>query len=172
MVSENWTGCYAIPDLKDGRDEEDEKPVKRGLQGQGCAGGGSRGPDAGGGGQQARHPSHDDCGVEAAGDRRDGVDVCGLLGRGAGERRGGDRHASFQDRTVGRGTGFFSQSVSSTSVDRRRGIIEAVHADLSISAQCRLLSISRSSFYYAPQPESDETPGHCRTNAADAARRL
>ena len=36
-------------------------------------------------------------------------------------------------------------------------MIEAVHADLSITAQCRLLSISRSSFYYAPQPESDET---------------
>jgi len=36
-------------------------------------------------------------------------------------------------------------------------MIEAVHADLSISAQCRLLSISRSSFYYTPQPESDET---------------
>ena len=43
------------------------------------------------------------------------------------------------------------------SVDRRRGMIEAVHVNLSISAQCRLLSISRSSFYYAPQPESDET---------------
>ena len=36
-------------------------------------------------------------------------------------------------------------------------MIEVVHADLSISARCRLLSISRSSFYYAPQPESDET---------------
>ena len=43
------------------------------------------------------------------------------------------------------------------SVDRKRGMIEAVNADLSISAQCRLLSISRSSFYYTPQPESDET---------------
>ena len=43
------------------------------------------------------------------------------------------------------------------SVDRRRGMIEAVHADPSISAQCRLLSISRSSFYYPPQPESEET---------------
>ena len=43
------------------------------------------------------------------------------------------------------------------SVDRRRRMIEAVHADLSISAQCRLLSISRSSFYYAPQSEPDET---------------
>ena len=43
------------------------------------------------------------------------------------------------------------------SVDRRRGMIEAVNADLSIARQCRLLSISRSSFYYTPQPESDET---------------
>ena len=36
-------------------------------------------------------------------------------------------------------------------------MVEAGHPDLSISAQCRLLSISRSSSYYAPQPESDET---------------
>jgi putative transposase len=43
------------------------------------------------------------------------------------------------------------------SVDRRREMVEAAHADLSVTAQCRLLSISRSSFYYAPQPESDET---------------
>ena len=53
------------------------------------------------------------------------------------------------------------------SVGRRRGMIEAVHADLPISAQCRLLSISRSSFYYAPQPESDETLSLMR--AIDAA---
>ena len=32
----------------------------------------------------------------------------------------------------------------------------AVHAGLSISMQNRLLSINRSSFYYAPQPEYDE----------------
>ena len=43
------------------------------------------------------------------------------------------------------------------SVDRRRGMVEVVHPDLSVTAQCRLLSISRSSFYYTPQPESDET---------------
>ena len=36
-------------------------------------------------------------------------------------------------------------------------MVDAVHADLSISAQCRLLLISRSSFYYTPQPESHET---------------
>ena len=36
-------------------------------------------------------------------------------------------------------------------------MVEAVHPNLSVTAQCRLLSISRSSFYYTPQPESDET---------------
>jgi putative transposase len=46
-------------------------------------------------------------------------------------------------------------------------MIEAVHADLLISAQCRLLSISRSSFYYAPQQEPDETLALMR--AIDAA---
>ncbi|QSR20509.1 hypothetical protein CA833_25650 (plasmid) [Novosphingobium sp. KA1] len=43
------------------------------------------------------------------------------------------------------------------SVDRRRAMVEAAHHRLSISAQCRLLRISRSSYYYAPVPETDET---------------
>ena len=38
-------------------------------------------------------------------DRRDGFDLCRRLGGGAGERRGGDRQAAFQDRAVGRGAG-------------------------------------------------------------------
>ena len=36
-------------------------------------------------------------------------------------------------------------------------MVETAHSDLSVTVQCRLLSISRSSFYYAPQPESHET---------------
>jgi putative transposase len=36
-------------------------------------------------------------------------------------------------------------------------MVEAVHADLSVSAQCRLLSISRSAYYYAPVPKTEET---------------
>jgi putative transposase len=36
-------------------------------------------------------------------------------------------------------------------------MIEREHAHLSIAAQCRLVSISRSSFYYAPVPETAET---------------
>ena len=43
------------------------------------------------------------------------------------------------------------------SVARRRQMIEREHASLSIAAQCRLVSISRSSFYYAPMPETAET---------------
>jgi putative transposase len=43
------------------------------------------------------------------------------------------------------------------SVARRRSKIDPAHQRLSISAQCRLLSISRSAYYYAPVPETDET---------------
>ena len=43
------------------------------------------------------------------------------------------------------------------SVTWRRSKIEPAHQHLSIAMQCRLLSISRSSYYYAPVPETDET---------------
>jgi putative transposase len=36
-------------------------------------------------------------------------------------------------------------------------MVEPAHRRLSISAQCRLLRIGRSSYYYAPVPEADET---------------
>ena len=39
----------------------------------------------------------------------------------------------------------------------RKTMIAPDHPDLSLSRQCRLLSISRSSFYYAPRGESPET---------------
>ena len=38
----------------------------------------------------------------------------------------------------------------------RKVLIVRHHPDLSLSRQCRLLSISRSSFYYAPKSESPE----------------
>ncbi len=37
----------------------------------------------------------------------------------------------------------------------RRGMIERNHPVLSVGAQCRLLSISRSSVYYEPQGETE-----------------
>ncbi len=36
-------------------------------------------------------------------------------------------------------------------------MVEPFHHRLSITAQCHLLRISRSSYYYAPVPETDET---------------
>ena len=36
-------------------------------------------------------------------------------------------------------------------------MVEPAHQRLSISTQCRLLSISRSSYYYAPVPETEDT---------------
>jgi transposase-like protein len=65
--------------------------------------------------------------------------------------------AALQDRATGSGAGFFSERLRSMSVDRRRGMVEPAHHRLSISAQCRLLRISRSSYYYASVPETDET---------------
>lgn len=42
-------------------------------------------------------------------------------------------------------------------MDRRRAMVEPAHHRLPISALCHLLRISRSSYYYAPAPETDET---------------
>ena len=39
------------------------------------------------------------------------------------------------------------------SLDRRRLMIDPAHAHLSIVRQCRLVSISRSAFYYTPTGE-------------------
>ena len=43
------------------------------------------------------------------------------------------------------------------SVERRQELVEPSHAKLSIVRQCRLLSISRSTWYYEPVPESEAT---------------
>jgi putative transposase len=42
------------------------------------------------------------------------------------------------------------------SVERRRGLIEPEHGQISILRQCELLDFSRSSYYYEPCPESAE----------------
>ncbi|MFC0813534.1 IS3 family transposase [Paracoccus panacisoli] len=49
---------------------------------------------------------------------------------------------------------FLSRKAQALDRQVRRGVIERTHPKLSVGAQCRLLSISRSSFYYAPQGET------------------
>ena len=83
----------------------------------------------------------------------------GIFRQGRSERghpgRGG-REAARQDRAVGGGAGFFSESVRSMRVERRRALIEPGHGRLSIVRQCELVSISRSSFYHRPVGETAE----------------
>jgi hypothetical protein len=43
------------------------------------------------------------------------------------------------------------------SRDVRKAMIEPDHPELSLSRQCRLVAISRSSLYYKPRPVSEET---------------
>ena len=58
---------------------------------------------------------------------------------------------------IDRGAGFFVARVRSMSRPERRAIVERDHPALSLSRQCRLLSIGRSSLYYEPTGESAET---------------
>ena len=48
-------------------------------------------------------------------------------------------------------------------------MIERTHPKLSVGAQCRLLSISRSSFYYAPQGETAMNLDRLKSEASFAA---
>jgi hypothetical protein len=50
---------------------------------------------------------------------------------------------------------FFVTKAEALDREVMRGMIERAHPKLSVGAQCRLLSISRSSFYYTPQGETE-----------------
>ncbi len=65
-----------------------------------------------------------------------------------------DLHAKIGELTVA--TIFWKKSYAGAG--RRRGMIEPDHPSLSIGQTVRLLSISRSCFYYAPKGETEE-PG-------------
>ena len=56
-----------------------------------------------------------------------------------------------------RGAGFFVARVRSMSRAERRAMVVRDHPALSLSRQCRLLSLGRSSLYYEPKGESAET---------------
>lgn len=62
-----------------------------------------------------------------------------------------DQGPARQDRRVDGGTGFFSRQAGSASRQERKAMIQPDHPKLSIMRQCRLASISRSTFYHAPK---------------------
>ena len=98
----------------------------------------------------ARGPSEPGEHLEAAGHRRTGRDLrrrqsvspIGARGDGPGPAR--------EDRRADGGTGFFSARVPTLSRAERLEMVDRDDA-LSISRQCALLGISRSSVYYTPR---------------------
>ncbi|MEM6942267.1 MAG: hypothetical protein AAF565_00765, partial [Pseudomonadota bacterium] len=54
------------------------------------------------------------------------------------------------------GERFFVAKAQALGRDVRRGMVEKGHSRLSVAAQCRLLSIPRSSFYHRPAGETVE----------------
>ena len=65
----------------------------------------------------------------------------------AAARDGRAGEAARQDRAAGGGTRFFSESLRTMSVARRREMIEPQHPSLPVSRQCALVGISRSAWY-------------------------
>ena len=83
---------------------------------------------------------------------------CFRTGRTASGRIARPRFAiSRQDRPVDGGTGFFGRRAQAMSREERKAMIAPDHPALSVSHQCKLLSISRSSFYYAPMGDARRT---------------
>ena len=67
-----------------------------------------------------------------------------------------DQGVARQDRGADRGQRFFGQRAQAMSRGDRKAMMRRDHPALSLSRQCKVLSISRSSFYYAPKGESPE----------------
>src|SRR5258706_1547701 len=138
------------------RGERKEKAAQRSVQGASGDGGAFRGEDPGGAGGGIWGSSDDDQQLEAGAGEACGRAVCarqqGAGGRGCAE---GDRRSAPEDRTAAGRVRFSFRAARHLPIAERRAMI-APEAGLSVSRQCTLLGIARSSFYYRPQPESAE----------------
>src|ERR1700674_3818072 len=100
--------------------------------------------------------SDDDQQLEAGAGEACGRAVCawqqGTCGRGCAE---GDRRSASEDRPATGRARFSCRAARHLPSAERRAMI-APEAGLSVSRQCTLLGIARSSFYYRPRPECAE----------------
>src|SRR6185295_3157918 len=64
----------------------------------------------------------------------------------------GDRRSAPQDRAAAGRVRFSCRAARHLPIAERRAMI-APEAGLSVSRQCALLAVARSSFYYRPRPE-------------------
>src|ERR1700730_2990603 len=139
--------------MRRGRKGEAAQRRVRGASGDGSAFGGE---DPGGAVGGVWGSSDDDQQLEAGAGETSDRAVCarqqGAGGRGCEE---GDRRSASEDRPVTGRVRFSSRAARHLPIAARRAMI-APEAGLSVSRQCTLLGIARSSFYYRPRPESAE----------------
>src|ERR1700738_937479 len=127
-----------------------------GIQGASGDGGAFGGEDPGGAVGGVWGSSDDDQQLEAGAGEACGGAVRARQqsagGRGCAE---GDRRSAPQDRAAAGRVRFSCRAARHLPSAARRAMI-APEAGLSVSRQCALLGIARSSFYYRPRPESAE----------------
>src|SRR5438132_6003688 len=133
-----------------------EEAAQRRFQGACGDGGAFWGEDPGGAVGGIWGSSDDDQQLEAGAGEACGRAVCARQ-QGTRSRRcaKGDRRSAPQDRAAA-GRARFSCRAARHLPSAERGAMIAPEAGLSISRQCTLLGIARSSFYYRPRPESAE----------------
>src|SRR3989440_2169720 len=133
-----------------------EEAAQRRIQGASGDGGAFGGEDPGGAVGGVWGSSDDDQQLEAGAGEACGRAVCtrqqGAGARGCAE---GDRRSAPQDRTAAGRVRFSCRAARHLPSAERRAMI-APKAGLSVSRQCALLGIARSSFYYRSPPESAE----------------
>src|SRR3974377_207388 len=131
-----------------------EEAAQRGIYGAGGDGGAFGGEDPGGAVGGVWGSSDDDQRLEAgAGEACERAVFArrqGAGGRGCAE---GDRRSASQDRAAAGRVRFSCRAARHLPIAARRAMI-APEARLSVSRQCALLGVARSSFYYRPRPES------------------
>src|SRR5260370_27996235 len=129
-----------------------EEAAQRRFQGVCGDGGAFWGEDPGGAVGGIWGSSDDDEQLEAGAGEACGRAVCawqqGAGGRGCTE---GDRRSASEDRSATGRARFSCRAARHLPSAERRAMI-APEAGLSVSRQCALLEIARSSFYYRPPP--------------------
>src|SRR6266481_4498771 len=133
-----------------------EEAAQRRFQGAGGDGGAFGGEDPGGAVGGIWGSSDDDQQLEAGAGEACRRAVCawqqGGGGRGCAE---GDRRSASEDRSAAGRVRFSCRAARHLPSAARRAMI-APEAGLSVSRQCVLLGVARSSFYYRPRPECAE----------------